>query len=72
MTEPIPGRIVEDKDRSPYGLGWEYHRRGWRSEPPEFLEPRHHEEFRRGYDAQCCSDAAVDKAMLKNIAKKGW
>jgi hypothetical protein len=70
-TEPLPGRVTEDKDRSPFGLGWEYARRDWSEDPPEFLEPRHHEAFRRGYAAYCCLDQAIDKAMLKGISRKG-
>lgn len=62
-----PGRMIKDKERLPFGLGWEYRRRQWNQKLCPYDDERRIAEFAAGYKAYVCTNAKVDAAMLRGI-----
>lgn len=60
---PYPGRILKDEERLPFGLGWEYARRGLELEDCPFNDSRSIK-FTEGFEQFRCSDRKTNKAML--------
>jgi len=67
MDEGYPGRTIKDQDRSPFGLGWEYRRRGWTQDRCPLPPGDRREDFRHGHEAFRCSDRRANQAMLRGI-----
>lgn len=69
MSSPIadyPGRILDDSERTPFGLGWEYARREWPGNAPAWVlrSKERTAEFCDGFKRFVCSDRNVNQAML--------
>ncbi len=65
--ERYPGRYLKDEDRSAYGLGWEYRRRGLPADDCPFKDEKRINEFMAGYRVFQCSDDKCTKAMLQDL-----
>lgn len=69
MSFPLadyPGRMLDDSERTPFGLGWEYARREWSDVAPAWIlrSESRTAEFFEGFKRFVCSDRNVNKAML--------
>ena len=62
--EPYPGRMIADEERTAFGLGWEYARRGWSPDQCPLVAPAKICDFLAGYQQFKCQDPKVSAAML--------
>ena len=64
-TDPLyPGRKLPDEQRTAFGLGWEYARRGWSPDICPLKDSSDICDFLDGYTHFVCNDPKVSAAMI--------
>lgn len=66
-SDELPGVMVKDEERTPFGLGWEFRRRGLKPKNCPFKDQESVRKFNEGYQKFICSDYQVNKAMLRGL-----
>lgn len=61
---PLPGRVIPDSERSAFGLGWEYRRRGLDQGRCPLLGAVLRKAFSDGHNAFVSSGTETNNAML--------